>query len=76
LVRLGGAVFYDMGRAWGGGFVKSQDPGVLRNVGVGLRLGMTRSGLGNIIHVDMAFPLDGDPTISRVQFLVTTKQSF
>lgn len=76
LVRLGGAVFYDMGRAWGGGFVKSQDPGVLRNVGVGLRLGMTRSGLGNVIHVDMAFPLDGDPTISRVQFLVTTKQSF
>ena len=76
LVRVGGAAFYDMGRAWGGGFVKSPDPGVLRNVGVGLRLGITRSGLGNVIHVDMAFPLDGDPTISRVQYLVTTKQSF
>ena len=47
LVRVGGAVFYDMGRAWGGDFAKSLDPGVLRNVGVGLRLGMTRSGLGN-----------------------------
>ena len=76
LVRVGGAVFYDMGRAWGGDFAKSLDPGVLRNVGVGLRLGMTRSGLGNVIHVDMAFPLDGDPSISPVQFLVTTKQSF
>jgi hypothetical protein len=76
LVRVGGAAFYDMGRAWGGGFVKSQDPGILRDIGVGLRLGMTRSGLGRVIHVDMAFPLDGDPTISRVQYLVTTKQSF
>jgi hemolysin activation/secretion protein len=76
LVRIGGAAFYDMGRAWGGGFLKSPDPGVLRNVGVGLRLGMTRSGLGNVIHIDVAFPLDGDPTISPVQFLVTTKQSF
>ena len=76
LVRIGGAAFYDMGRAWGGGFAKSPDPGVLRNVGVGLRLGVTRSGLGNVIHLDLAYPLDGDPTISKVQFLVTTKQSF
>jgi hypothetical protein len=76
LFRVGGAAFYDMGRAWGGEFVKSPDPGILRNVGVGLRLGMTRSGLGNVIHLDMAIPLDGDPTINPVQFLVTTKQSF
>jgi hypothetical protein len=45
-------------------------------VGIGLRLEVTRSGLGNVIHLDVAFPLDGDPTISRVQYLVTTKQSF
>ncbi len=76
LFRVGGAAFYDMGRAWGGDFVKSPDPGVLRNVGVGLRLGMTRSGLGNVIHLDMAIPLDGDPSIDPVQFLVSTKQSF
>ncbi|NJD61683.1 MAG: hypothetical protein FIA93_03085 [Deltaproteobacteria bacterium] len=76
LARIGGAVFCDAGRAWGGDFVKAPDPGILRDVGIGLRLGMTRSGLGNVIHIDMAFPLDGDPTISPVQFLVTTKQSF
>jgi hemolysin activation/secretion protein len=76
LVRVGGAVFYDMGRAWGGSYAKALDAGILRDVGVGLRLGLTRSGLGNVIHIDMAVPVDGDPTISRVQFLVTTKQSF
>jgi hypothetical protein len=76
LFRVGGAVFCDAGRAWGGDFAKASDPGILRDIGVGIRLGVTRSGLGNVIHIDMAFPLDGDPTISPVQFLVTTKQSF
>ena len=76
LVRVGGAVFYDMGRAWGGDYVNAQDAGILRDVGFGLRFAMTRSGLGNVIHIDLAFPLDGDPTISKVQYLVTTKQSF
>jgi hypothetical protein len=76
LVRVGGAIFYDMGRAWGEDFVNAQYAGTLRDVGFGLRFAMTRSGLGNVIHVDLAFPLDGDPTISRVQYLVTTKQSF
>jgi hypothetical protein len=76
LVRVGGAVFYDMGRAWGGDYVNALDPGILRDVGFGLRVTITRSGLGNVIHMDVAFPLDGDPTISRVQYLVTTKQSF
>jgi hypothetical protein len=76
LVRVGGAVFCDAGRAWGEDYVNAQDAGILRDVGFGLRFAMTRSGLGNIIHVDVAFPLDGDPTISRVQYLVTTKQSF
>jgi outer membrane protein assembly factor BamA len=76
LVRIGGAAFYDMGRAWGENYVNAQDAGILRDVGFGLRLAMTRSGLGNVIHVDLAFPLDGDPTISRMQYLVTTKQSF
>jgi hypothetical protein len=45
-------------------------------LGFGLRLGNSRSGLGNIIHIDIAFPLDGDPSIKRVQFLVTTKATF
>ena len=50
--------------------------GVLKDVGIGLRIGNTRSGLGNIIHVDLAFPLDGDSSISNVQLLVETKQHF
>lgn len=76
LARIGGALFYDVGRAWGGDFAKAPDSGILQDVGAGIRIGLTRSGLGNVVHIDVAFPLGGDPTISRVQFLVTTKESF
>jgi hypothetical protein len=76
LFRLGGALFFDMGRARGGDFRDVPDPGLLRDVGAGLRIGNARSGLGNVIHVDVAFPLDGDPSIARAQLLVVTKQSF
>jgi hypothetical protein len=35
-----------------------------------------RSGLGNVIHVDIAFPLDGDSSIKSTQFIVETRQGF
>jgi hypothetical protein len=76
LFRLGGALFFDMGRAWGGGFSDVPDRGLLKDVGAGLRIGNSRSALGNMIHVDVAVPLDGDPAIARAQLLVVTKQSF
>jgi hypothetical protein len=48
----------------------------LRDVGVGLRLGNSRSALGNVLHLDLAFPLDGDSSVHGVQFLVETRKSF
>jgi len=75
-VRVGGAVFGDVGRTWGSGAVGNSDPGLLRDVGFGLRLGNTRSGLGNVLHIDFAFPLNHIAGIQRFQFLVQTMQSF
>jgi hypothetical protein len=76
LVRVGAAVFADVGRAWGHAVVGGNDPGILEDVGVGLRLGNTRSGLGNVLHVDLAFPLNAPVGVSRFQVLVQTLQSF
>jgi outer membrane protein assembly factor BamA len=76
LFRVGGAVFFDVGRAWGGDFVNTANPGWLKDVGFGLRLLSARSAFGNILHADVAFPLDGDPNIKSVQFLLKTKTSF
>jgi hemolysin activation/secretion protein len=76
LVRVGGAVFADVGRTWGTGVIGNSDPGLLKDVGFGLRLGNSRSGLGNVLHIDFAFPLSDVAGIQKFQFLVQTMQSF
>jgi hemolysin activation/secretion protein len=77
LAQIGGAVFFDMGRTWGGSaLLPTFNLGILKDIGFGLRLGSTRSGLANVLHLDVAFPLDGDSSIDNVQFLVGTKNSF
>jgi len=81
LFHVGAAVFFDAGRSWGRGNApvssgEDTNQGLLKDVGFGLRFGSSRSAFGNVIHVDLAFPLDGEASIDNVQFLVTTKKSF
>ncbi|HRP86056.1 MAG TPA: hypothetical protein PLS34_00875 [Gammaproteobacteria bacterium] len=76
LFRVGGAIFFDAGRVWGENPYGGENLGWLRDVGFGLRLGSTRSSIGRVVHIDLAFPLDGDASIDSVQFLVQGKRSF
>ena len=77
IADVGGAVFFDIGRTWGSSaFGPTEGQGWLKDIGFGLRLGNTRSALGNVLHLDIAFPLDGDNSIDSVQFLVQTKRTF
>lgn len=82
LAHLGAAVFFDAGQAW---FVDeltsrdvrfAQERKILKDVGFGLRLGSSRSSRGGVLHLDVAFPLDGNSSIERVQWLVTTSDTF
>ncbi len=75
LARFGAAVFGDVGRTWGSGVIGNSDPGTLSDLGFGLRFGNTRSGLGNVLHIDVAFPLQGRD-ISKTQLLIETKASY
>ena len=76
LFRVGGAVFFDLGRAWGGENQNTANPGWLSDAGFGLRFLSARSAFGNILHADVAFPLNHDPNIKSVQFLLKSKVSF
>ena len=76
LFRVGAAAFFDAGRAWGGTTASSIDAGWLRNAGVGLRIVSARAAFSNVLHLDIAFPLDPSATVKKVQFLVKTKTSF
>lgn len=76
LFRVGGAVFFDAGRTFGDDPLGTPNYGLLKDIGIGLRLGSTRSGLGNVIHVDLAFPLDGPSDLKAMQFQIETRKEF
>ncbi len=76
LFRVGGAVFYDVGRAWGGPNQSKTNAGWLRDVGFGLRFFSVRSAKSTVLHLDFAFALQRDPTIKPFQVLFQTKTSF
>jgi hemolysin activation/secretion protein len=76
LFHVAGAAFFDMGRTWGTDVTGATSLGLLKDVGIGLRLGSSRSAFGNVVHIDLAFPLDGTDDIDQVQFVVETKGQF
>jgi Omp85 superfamily domain len=76
LFRIGGAAFIDTGRAWGGDNVNTTKPGWLSSAGFGLRIFSVRSAFGNVLHIDLAFPLDPDTQVKSPQLRVKTKTSF
>ena len=79
LFRVGGAAFYDIGRAWGGQNASTAANGNtdwLSNIGAGLRISSTRTAFGNVLHIDLAVPANRAGDISAVQLLVKTKASF
>lgn len=76
LVNVGGALFFDAGRTWGQSFTGAEPLGVLKDVGLGLRFGNARSGLGSVLHIDFAWALDAPPGEKDFQVLINTKASF
>ena len=76
LFRVGGAVFFDAGRTWGRDLTGAAPLGLLKDVGLGLRFGNNRSGLGNVLHIDFSYALDAPPGVKTVQVTVQTTQKF
>jgi hypothetical protein len=78
LLHFGAAVFFDVGRAWYNnpppGLVVEKD--TLRDAGLGLRIGSSRSSKAAMIHLDVAFPLDGPENIKSMQWLVSSSETF
>jgi outer membrane protein assembly factor BamA len=76
LFDIGGAAFFDIGRTSGANPLGGPQLGWLKDAGLGLRLGNSRSSLGNVIHIDLAAPLGAASDVSRLQFLVGTEATF
>lgn len=68
LLRLGGVVYLDAGRARGAGYA---DATHLSNVGLGLRLGSSKAKVGKVLHLDLAFPLADKQLVDEYQWVIT-----
>ena len=69
-------MFYDVGRAWSGERAVRASDRWLNDIGFGLRFVSARSAFGNVLHADIAFPLNARDEVRSVQFLLKTKATF
>ena len=69
-VRIAGAAFVDVGRAWD----SARDNSVLANAGFGLRLESTRTDRSRVYHIDFAFPLVSQPGAGGMEITLTGKR--
>lgn len=78
LIRVGAALFADLGRAWEPGMDDGLEEDYLANVGFGLRLGSSKSASARVAHIDFAIPLTNrnDPAVDRFEVSVVFKGSF
>ncbi len=76
LLSVGGAAFVDAGRIGGEVNPIPGSKSIFTDVGLGLRLGNIRSSRGDMFHLDLAYPLDAVGADRKVQFSVSTKNSF
>jgi len=74
LVRVGGVVFFDAGKAWG--LPNEPESPLLADVGIGLRFSSTKVRIGNVIHVDIATPTTSREGISKYQLTIGAFQKF
>lgn len=76
LIRVGGAMFYDIGRAWDGPYENAFSKHWAADLGFGLRLLSARSATGTTLHVDLAFPIEREPGVKAFQFSFQSKTGF
>ena len=78
LVRVGWALFMDIGRAWEPGRDDGIEDDYLANIGFGLRLASSKADVGKLMHIDLAFPLTNrdDPDVSSSLVSIGLKNRF
>lgn len=76
LFYVGAAAFVDVGRAWYEGGGGTTDLGWLRDAGIGLRVQSSRSAHASMLHLDFAYPLDGEADVRKIQVSLTTAETF
>ena len=76
IARIGGAIFMDIGKTWRHEQFASSQMGWLKSIGFGLRIANSRSEIGRVLHIDVAYPLDGGSDLDKLQLSIDAKKGF
>ncbi len=76
LFKVGGAAFYDLGKAYDSHITPQQREPYLHNVGLGLRLAPSRANSDLMLHLDVAVPINRPDDVDSIQWLFTVKNRF
>ena len=78
LIRVGWAIFLDVGKAWDPDVDDGIEDDYLASAGFGLRLSSSKSDKGRMMHLDLAFPLTNkdDPAVSSSEVAIRLKSRF
>ena len=73
-MRVGHVVFIDLGKAWNTGEISETD--TLIGAGLGMRFSSSKAQVGNVLHIDLGFPLINRDNIDSVQLTVKSIARF
>lgn len=76
LFRFGAVAFFDVGGTWQEQGVAATDSGLLRSAGIGLRINSSKTSIGKIIHMDLAYPLDEKDQVDPYQWTMKAEGTF
>lgn len=72
LAKFGTVIFADLASAWRQG----ENAKILMNVGIGLRIVLTRSSNNSVIHINLAYPINERNSIDRYQLQIKSSNTF
>ena len=75
ILRVGAALFADVGRAWFPDDPGGEPLGIIADAGIGLRFESTRTQRGRVLHLDFAWPLADGPGIEGAELTLTARQA-
>ena len=76
LFRFAGVVFLDMGQTKNSNSIYGSDSELLSSAGIGLRLNSSKTNIGRIVHLDLAFPLKEKDELDDYLIRITSSSTF
>lgn len=76
LFRFAGVIFLDLGQAMNSNDAYGGDSELLASTGIGLRLNSSKTNIGRIVHLDLAFPLREKDEIDDYLIRITSDSTF